>query len=99
MYLGELKLDNQRRPKEPKRAWLNSFKDKPCEVCGSTGNVVAAHIRLLHFGRGIKPADWQVLALCDAHHKEQEHGGWEWLLRNILFPILQRRYLRWESNR
>jgi len=100
MYLGERKLANFRPEKLPDgRKYLDSFAGKPCEVCGSTETTVGAHIRLLHFGRGIKPPDWQVLALCKVHHDEQEHGGWEWIMRHILFPILKRRYERWRANR
>jgi hypothetical protein len=96
-YLGERRLANFRPEKmSDGRKYLDSFAGKPCEVCGSTDTTVPAHIRLLHFGGSQKPADWQVVPLCFEHHAEQEHGGWEWLLRHILFPILKRRYERWK---
>ena len=99
MYLGERMLNNQRQERVDDPRYLKSFRDRVCEVCGSP-NAIPAHIRAGHAGgTSYRPDDWKTLALCDAHHKEQENGGHEWLLRNILYPILWKRYQRWKGAR
>lgn len=69
-----------RKPVEPKPArtpkretrwrcpshtgWL--VKTFACCMCGSTTNVVAAHVRFgSHTGMGQKPDDWRTVPLCD----------------------------------
>lgn len=83
------------------RAYLDSFADKPCEVCGSVGTTVAAHIRAGHAaGVAMKPDDWRVLALCHRHHDEFDRewsGDPLWILRNIVDPMLRRRFEKWQA--
>lgn len=105
-YFGQRKLANFRQPRMEARTYLDSFAEKACDACGAMdGTIVPAHIRLLHFGKGVKPDDWQAIPLCMRCHDEfdgrgkREGQSWEWLLRNILFPILQRRYARWKAGR
>lgn len=45
------------------RAWVRGF---TCCNCGSSTNVIAAHVRIgSHTGMGQKPHDWRVVPLCD----------------------------------
>ena len=63
-------------PKAPKRssrwrspAHLAEVRSRACCDCGSTTNVVAAHVRLgSHTGMGQKPDDWRAVGLCDGPH-------------------------------
>lgn len=92
-----LMFGEQRRIRDPK--YLRSYKDKVCEasdrggheICGQP--CVGAHIRIGEYsGTGNKPSDDLTIGLCDAHHREQENGGYEWLVEHILKPQLRRRY-------
>jgi hypothetical protein len=63
----------RRIPKKPKRAtrWrsqahCNFVRGFACCMCGSTTNIVPAHVRLgTHTGASQKPDDWRVAPLCD----------------------------------
>ena len=57
------------------RAYLDSFKGRPCMICGATDTTVAAHIRKGgDGGMGLKPSDNLVMPLCYAHHMEQSRA-------------------------
>jgi hypothetical protein len=60
-------------PKAPKRdtrwrspAHCNHVREYACAMCGSTTNVVAAHVKMgAHTGMGQKGDDWRTVPLCD----------------------------------
>jgi len=85
------------------RKYLDSFKDRVCEVCGYPESV-ACHIRLNHLGgMGTKPPDWAVIALCSRCHDEfdgrTEHdGGAMWLIEKWILPFCRARYDTWKYN-
>ena len=49
----------------------------PCQLCGSTNMVQAAHSnQLVHGkGRGVKASDEYIAALCQRHHYEIDQGS------------------------
>ena len=52
------------------RPLLNSAKDQPCVICGSTGTTIAAHANSVALGKGtgIKAPDYYTAHLCQYHH-------------------------------
>lgn len=88
-----------KRPRLRDRKYLDSYEGTPCEVCGSEGTTVGAHMRTGHEGGvGLKPSDDLTVGLCFTHHAEQEDNpGPEWWLENILKPILRNRYQEWKN--
>jgi len=84
------------------RRWLDTARDRPCEVCGSTGTTVGAHVRCTTYaGAGQKPDDRHVLWLCFDHHRQFDGLGTEdkalWLVRNVVLPLCESRYSNWKA--
>ena len=86
------------RPKRPRQRsgdHLKFIRSLPCVICGSRGNVQAAHIRmasLVHgkrqIGAGEKSSDKWTTPLCSEHHIEQHAGGEaEFWKRHALDPF------------
>lgn len=80
-------------------AYLAYLRRQPCEACGSTTHVQAAHVRSGYADAGwpptgmqVKPSDARALSLCvlchldgpDAQHKSNERAWWA--ARNIYPP-------------
>lgn len=77
----------QRKPKirsgierAPRREWPRHrafVRSHGCCVPGCPNlDIECAHVRVGgNAGTGIKPADWQCLSLCSAHHREQHQLG------------------------
>lgn len=74
MTLPARKIRPEKPARTPKResrwrspahtGWLT--REFACAMCGSTTNVVAAHVRRgSHTGIGQKPDDWRCVPLCD----------------------------------
>jgi hypothetical protein len=93
---ANLKADRGRVRDNPYLAYLRR---QPCESCGSTERVQAAHIRCGYADAGwpptgmqVKPSDARALSLCvlchldgpDAQHKSNERSWWA--ARNIYPP-------------
>lgn len=60
----------------PKREWPRHqrfVRSRACAVPGCPNKAVCAHLRTAaNSGKGLKPADWYTVPLCNAHHAEQE---------------------------
>jgi hypothetical protein len=57
--------------------FLAYVRRQPCEICGTTSQVEAAHVRSSYqepgwtpTGMQVKPSDFRCLPLCAAHHRE-----------------------------
>ena len=81
-------------------AYLAYLRRQPCEACGSTVRVQAAHVRSGYpepgwgpTGMQVKPSDFRALSLCvlchldgpDAQHKSNERSWWA--ARGIYPPL------------
>jgi hypothetical protein len=89
-------------PRVEDEAYTKSAPSRDCERCGcpgSTGRVVACHVRAGHEGGGsYKPSDDLVVFMCNVCHAEQEADpGAEWWFENVFKTWLRRRYLRWKA--
>lgn len=83
-------------------AYLRSFRDCPCMVCGSTETTVGCHVRKEgDGGMGYKPSDNLALPLCGPHHAEEGAGEEKFWRKyfNISIREVQEiardRYRRW----
>lgn len=85
------------------KKYLDSARDRYCEVSvlHDRETVVACHPRCCGTGgTGLKPSDDLVIFLCRGCHDELDQrvkaddwaGAEDWLIRNILYPMLRRRY-------
>lgn len=87
------------RGRERDNAYLAYLRRQPCEACGSTYRVEAAHIRSGYpeagwkpTGMQVKPSDARALSLCALCHREgpnAQHKGNErafWAARGIHPP-------------
>lgn len=91
-------------PKEP-RAFLNTFRDLPCEACGAMdGTIVGAHCNMDHGSAGGKY--WgAVAALCfDCHYAADQRGGGSreealkiWV--RVAQTLMLKRYGEWIDDR
>lgn len=93
---------NLKQPRVRDPAYRKRAKHMPCRACGlpaGTGRVVLAHVRLGNAGMGLKPPDSDALYLCDVCHRNFDASPkrGEWLVVNVLLPILRREYEAWES--
>ena len=62
------------KPKRKKnRKLLNSFKNKPCVICGNTLTTVAHHIKTK--GARGDDSETNLYALCWVHHAEVHRGA------------------------
>ena len=84
------------------RTYLDSFRGRPCEACGTEdGTIVAAHVSVGHEGGQNRKADDNLtVALCSRCHESQgaNPGPW-WWLQNFMKPMLRRRYQAWLAGR
>lgn len=91
-----VKADRGRVRDNPYLAYLRR---QPCEICGTTQRIEAAHIRTGYpdagwppTGMQVKPSDFRALSLCalchregpDAQHRSNERAWWS--ARNIYPP-------------
>lgn len=80
----------QKHPVCRDRQWLDSAKDRPCDICGSIDGVVFAHDRRgMMGGMGFKPDDWCGGFFCYEHHQEQGANplttlAWDKLTRTLI---------------
>lgn len=101
---GGMKMPSRPFPKADRgrirdNPYLAYLRRQPCEACGSTTHVQAAHIRSGYADDGwpptgmqVKPSDARALSLCvlchldgpDAQHKSNERAWWA--ARNIHPP-------------
>jgi hypothetical protein len=93
-------------PRVEDEAFLRSARHRDCERCGcpgSTGKVVACHVRAGHEGgTSYKPSDDLVVFMCSACHREQEaqegaDAHIRWWFEMIFKPMLRRRYRIWKA--
>lgn len=81
---------SQKQPVFRDRKYLDSAKDRPCDICGSIDGVVFAHDRRgMTGGMGLKPDDWCGGFFCFEHHKEQSDNpettlAWDKLTRKLI---------------
>lgn len=70
---------------------LDAIRERRCLVCGTSKEVIAAHVRKGTDGAGgKKPSDYFTLPLCDYHHRVQHSAGEVsfWNFTFALDPIL-----------
>lgn len=81
-------------------AYLKSAKGRSCDVCGSVGTTVFAHMRVGNEGgMGLKPSDRLGAFLCSACHAFQEaHPGYEWWGEYLLKTWMINRHDQWEPS-
>jgi hypothetical protein len=92
-------------PRVEDEAFLRSARHRDCERCGcpgSTGKVVACHVRAGHEGgASYKPSDDLVVFLCSDCHMlakdaQERHPGPEWWF-DVFKLWLRRRYRIWKA--
>lgn len=90
----------QKQPVFRDRKWLDSAKDRECDVCGSVGTTVFAHMRDgMGGGMGLKPPDYLGAFLCFEHHAHQEQNpGPRWWVDMILVPWMRTRHAGWRND-
>lgn len=99
-YSAGFAAPKRKRLRDP--AYLKSFRDAACIVCGARdGTVVGAHIRTGHEGgMGLKPDDDLTLPLCYRCHMDQHDNPTpEWWLEKVVKAIARRRYRTWRRDR
>lgn len=90
---------SQRRPAFRSPKYLKSANGRPCDVCGSVGTTVFAHMRVGNEGgMGLKPSDKLGAFLCHTCHMWQEAvPGYEWWAGVLLKALMHGRYKAWEK--
>lgn len=80
---SQLAIGTPERVKD--RKFLDEYKGKVCEVCGSVGTTIPAHVRAGHEGgMGLKPSDELTVGLCHPCHMKQEaNPGLFWWVDNL----------------
>ncbi len=84
------------------KAYRQSARDRACEVCGSFGTTVLAHIAITgNSGVGLKPSDDHSLFLCGPCHAglDTDPDRCEWLVQKVLLPIRESAYREWKNGR
>lgn len=92
------RASGQRQPRVKENAYLAFIRRHPCEVCGATRRIEAAHVRSGYADAGWrptgmqeKPDDRRTLPLCADHHREgpkAQHAARErdWWASHGIYP-------------
>lgn len=64
---------------------LKSYRGVACVLCGDPSST-AAHIQSK--GAGGTDEEWNLLALCFLHHRQQHDKSWKWMVET--YPELNR---------
>lgn len=57
------------------KAYLNFIRQQDCIIEGHNQGVVAHHVRLNHWGMGIKPSDYRTIPITQMQHQKLHNQG------------------------
>lgn len=89
---------NPKPPLIDDKAYRDSFRGRPCEVCGiQDDTIIPAHV---DYNRAKVKTDDLCVALCfECHSQQHRDGSPGWWVQMVLEPIIRQRYWDWKHDR